>query len=85
MKWLPMGPLIGALHDLGEASQRPDWAIRGVTAPSDSDAAWWWWIPQDCKRPMRNTVVEGQDGEAHLDAELTSCISLIGIHDDATH
>lgn len=32
-----------------------------------------------------NTVVEGQDGEAHLDAELTSCISLIGIHGDATH
>lgn len=31
------------------------------------------------------TVVEGQDGEVHLDAELTSCISLIGIHDDATH
>lgn len=32
-----------------------------------------------------NIVPKGKDGEVHLNAELTSYISLIGIHDDATH
>lgn len=31
-----------------------------------------------------NTVAKGEDWEAHLDAQLTSYISLIGAHDDAT-
>ena len=44
-------------------------------------------IVVDSTRPKtayENTVVEGKDWEAHLVAELTSYISLIGIHDDAT-
>lgn len=44
-------------------------------------------IAVDSTRPetaYEKTVVEGEDGQAHLDAELTSYISLIGIHDDAT-
>ena len=41
----------------------------------------------DSTRPetaYKNTVVEGENGEAHLNAELTSYISLFGIHGDAT-
>lgn len=41
----------------------------------------------DSARPettYENIVAKGEDREAHLDAELTSYISLIGIHDDAT-
>jgi hypothetical protein len=41
----------------------------------------------DFTRPetaYKNTVVEGENGEAHLNGELTSYISLFGIHGDAT-
>lgn len=44
-------------------------------------------VEVDSARPetaYENIVAKGEDGEAHLDAELTSYISLIGIHDDAT-
>lgn len=41
----------------------------------------------DSARPetaYENPVAKGEDGEVHLDGQLTSYISLIGIHDDAT-
>lgn len=41
----------------------------------------------DSTRPetaYKNTVAKGENGEAHLEAELTSYISLIGTHDNAT-